>query len=594
MTLPIEDYALVGDRRSAALIGRNGSVDWLCLPRFDSPACFAGLLGGDEHGHWQLCPVGEYAVSRRYIGESTVLETTFTTETGEVTVTDAMPRGDERADLVRTVHGVRGTVRIRHVWTVRLDYGAVVPWVRRARVAGEPVITATGGPDRLVLRGSRLPEAVDRHHADEFDVRAGERLVFTTTWLPSWAPLTVTDPAEDHVAASIREGERWAERCRADLPRPEAVNRSLLTLRLLTDEQTGGIVAAPTTSLPEDPGGERNWDYRYCWLRDAALTIGALVRAGHTEEARLWRAWLLRAVAGDPDALQIMYAVDGGRRLPELSLPHLPGYAGSAPVRIGNGAAMQRQLDVVGEVMVGLEATRRATGHADADAWALQRTLVEHLATDWQRPDHGIWEIRGRPRRFTHSQAMVWAAFDRAVRAVEEFDLDGPVEDWRRLRDRVRAEVLDRGYDAARGSFVQSYGSADLDAAVLVLPAIGIVAGDDPRMLSTIEVVERELMRDGLLLRYRTASGVDGLAGDEHPFLACSFWLVSAYAGAGRVDDATALFERLCDLANDVGLLAEEYDPVGRRMIGNFPQAFSHLALVHAAVDLAEARVRAA
>lgn len=594
MRLPIEDYALVGDRRGAALVGRNGSVDWLCLPRFDSPACLAGLLGTDEHGHWQLCPIGDYDVRRRYLGESTVLETTFATATGEITLTDAMPRGDGRADLVRTVTGVRGTVRVRHEWTVRLDYGAVVPWVRRAHVAGESVITATAGPDLLVLRGPRLPEAVDRHHADEFDVREGDRLVFTMTWLPSWAPLTLTAPPEDHVAASMREGERWADRCRADLPRLDVVRRSLLTLRLLTDEQTGGIVAAPTTSLPEDPGGERNWDYRYCWLRDAALTIGALVRAGHTDEARLWRAWLLRAVAGDPDDLQIMYAVDGGRRLTEVSLPHLPGYAGSRPVRIGNGAAGQRQLDVVGEVMVGLEHTRRATGGADAAAWALQRALVERLATDWRRADHGLWEIRGPRRRFTHSQAMVWAAFDRAVRAVEEFDLDGPVERWRRLRDQVRAEVLQRGYDAKRGSFIQFYGSTEVDAALLKLSTIGIVAGDDPRMLSTIEVVERELMRDGLLLRYRTSTGIDGLSGDEHPFLACSFWLVSAYAAAGRVDDAAALFDRLCDLANDVGLLSEEYDPVGRRMVGNFPQAFSHLALVHAAVDLAEARLTTA
>ncbi|QWF20405.1 glycoside hydrolase family 15 protein [Nocardioides sp. LMS-CY] len=590
MTLPIEDYALVGDRRSGALVGRNGSVDWLCLPRFDSPACFAGLLGGDDHGHWQLCPVDEYDVRRRYVGESTVLETTFTTATGEITLTDAMPRGDGRADLVRTVVGVRGTVRVRHEWTVRFDYGAVVPWVRRAEVAGERVITATGGPDRLVLRGPRLPGAVDRHHADEFDVLAGDHLVFTTTWLPSWAPLTVTDPPEDHVTESIREGQRWAHRCRADLPRLDAVLRSLLTLRLLTDEQTGGIVAAATTSLPEDPGGERNWDYRYCWLRDAALTIGALVRAGHTDEARLWRAWLLRAVAGDPDDLQIMYAVDGARRLPEFTLPHLPGYAGSTPVRIGNGAAVQRQLDVLGEVMIGLEQIRRATGRADADAWALQRTLVEHLATTWQRKDHGLWEIRGPQQYFTHSQAMVWAAFDRAVRAVEEFDLDGPVDQWRRLRDTVHARVLEHGYDAERGTFVQYYGGAEVDAALLVLPTIGFIDGDDPRMLGTIEAVERDLLRDGLVLRYRTSTGVDGLAGDEHPFLACSFWLVSAYARAGRIDDAAALFDRLCDLTNDVGLLSEEYDPAGRRMIGNFPQAFSHLALVHAAADLAEAR----
>ncbi len=592
MALPIEDYALVGDRRSGALIGRNGSVDWLCLPRFDSAACFAGLLGTDEHGHWQLCPVDEYDVSRRYVGASAVLETTFTTATGEVTLTDAMPHGDGRADLVRRVTGVRGTVRMRHEWMVRLDYGAILPWVRRQTLHGEAVITATGGPDRLVLRGPRLPSAHDHRHVDEFDVAAGDELAFSTTWLPSYAPLDGIGPPDDHTEASVRESTRWAERCRADVPRVDVVRRSLLTLRMLTDEETGGIVAAPTTSLPEDPGGERNWDYRFCWLRDAALTIGALIRAGHVDEAQLWRAWLLRAIAGDPGDLQIMYAVDGSRRLTEEALAHLPGYAGSTPVRIGNGAALQRQLDVLGEVMIGLEQTRQATGHADRDAWAVQRALVEDLADGWRRKDHGLWEIRGPQQRFTHSQAMVWAAFDRAVRAVEEFDLDGPVDKWRGLRDKVRAEVLDRGFDAGRNTFVQFYGSTEVDAALLVLPQIGIVAGDDPRMLGTIEAVERDLMRDGLLLRYRTQTGVDGLSGDEHPFLACSFWLVSAYAGAGRLDDATALFDRLCDLTNDVGLLSEEYDVAGRRMVGNFPQAFSHLALVHAAFDLAEARKR--
>jgi GH15 family glucan-1,4-alpha-glucosidase len=590
MAQPIEDYALVGDRRSGALIGRNGSVDWLCLPRFDSAACFAGLLGTDEHGHWQLCPVDEYDVHRRYVDASAVLETTFTTATGEVTLTDAMPHADGRADLVRRIHGVRGRVRMRHEWMVRLDYGAILPWVRRQTVHGEAVITAIGGPDRLVLRGPRLPRASDHRHVDEFDVAAGDVLTFSTTWLPSYVPLDGIGPPDDQIDTSIRESNRWAARCRDDVPRVDVVRRSLLTLRLLTDEESGGIVAAPTTSLPEDPGGERNWDYRYCWLRDAALTIGALIRSGHVDEAQLWRAWLLRAIAGDPDDLQIMYAVDGSRRLTEEALPHLPGYAGSTPVRIGNGAALQRQLDVLGEVMVALEQTRQATGHADKDAWAVQRALVEHLADSWRRKDHGLWEIRGPQQRFTHSQAMVWAAFDRAVRAVEDFDLDGPVERWRRLRDKARAEVLDRGFDAERNTFVQFYGSTEVDAALLVLPQIGIVAGDDPRMLGTIEAVERDLMRGGMLLRYRTQTGVDGLSGDEHPFVACSFWLVSAYAGAGRHDDAAALFDRLCDLTNDVGLLSEEYDVAERRMVGNFPQAFSHLALVHAAFDLAEAR----
>jgi GH15 family glucan-1,4-alpha-glucosidase len=594
MAQPIADYALIGDRQTGALVGTNGSIDWLCLPRFGSAACFAGLLGTDHHGHWQLCPVDEYDVTRRYVGSSSFLETTFTTATGVVTLTDAMPPGDGRADVVRRVSGVRGTVRMRHEWMVRLDYGAVLPWVRRETVDGEAVITAIGGPDRLVLRGPRLPTASDHRHTDEFDVEEGAELTFSTTWLPSHVPLRDLGVLDERLDTAVAEEEDWAGRCREDMPHGELVRRSLITLRLLTDAETGGIVAAPTMSLPEDFGGERNWDYRYCWLRDAALTIGALIEAGYVDEAQLWRGWLLRAVAGDPQDLQIVYASDGSRRLTELALPHLPGYADSRPVRIGNGAALQRQLDVVGEVMIALECTRQVTGHADPAAWALQRSLVQNLEKTWSEPDRGLWEIRGPERRFTHSQAMVWAAFDRAVRAVEDFDLEGPVDRWRQVRDAVRAEVLDRGYDAARGSFVQHYDTTEVDASLLVLPHIGFIAGDDPRMLGTIAAVEEDLVRDGLVLRYRTQTGVDGLPGDEHPFLACSFWLVSAYAAAGRVDAAHELFDRLCGLVNDVGLLSEEYDPANRRMVGNFPQAFSHLALVHAAFHLAEAERGAA
>lgn len=589
MALPIEQYALIGDRRTGALVGTDGSVDWLCLPGFDSPACFAALLGEENHGRWQLCPLDEYTVTRRYIGRSTVLETTFTTETGRVVVVDAMPPEQGRADLVRRVRGVRGVVRMRHDWRVRFDYGHVVPWVRRRTVGGEHVITAVAGPDQLVLHGPRLPNATDHRHTDEFDVAAGEELLFSTSWIPSYQSPSELGPVVDRIDETIADDERWAEVCEGDVPHADLVVRSLVTLRLMTDAVTGGIVAAPTTSLPEDFGGERNWDYRYCWLRDAALTIGSLVRAGYTDEAELWRDWLLRAVAGDPHDIQIMYAVDGSRRLTELTLDHLPGYAGSRPVRIGNGAAGQRQLDVFGEVMIGLAELRDAKGHADEHAWTLQRSLVEGLADSWQEEDHGIWEIRGPQRHFTHSRAMVWAAFDRAVRAVEEHGLPGPVEKWRGLRDRVGEQVLERGFDARRNTFVQYYGGSDLDASLLVLPMTGIVAPDDPRMLGTIEAVETDLMRDGLVLRYRTQTGVDGLSGDEHPFLACSFWLVSAYAGAGRLDDARALFDRLCALANDVGLLAEEYDVDNRRMVGNFPQAFSHLALVRAAYDLRDA-----
>jgi len=593
MALPIEDYALVGDRHTAALIGLDGSVDWLCLPRFDSPACFAALLGDEDHGRWQLCPVGAYTVTRRYVDDTCALETTFTTDTGEVTLLDVMPTADARADLVRRVTGVRGTVRMRHQWVVRMDYGEVVPWVHRREIDGEQVIVAVAGPDKLILRGPTLPRPTDHRHEEELEVSEGDVLTFATTWLPSWAPEPDLGPIDAGVAMTLADDLAWIEQATCDVPHPDVVRRSLLTLRLLTHARTGGIVAAPTTSLPEEFGGERNWDYRFCWLRDAALTLESLLTAGYTGEARLWRDWLLRAVAGDPQDLQVMYAVDGGRRLPEHTLDHLPGYAGSRPVRIGNGAAGQRQTDVLGEVMIALHQAREVGVEFDEDAWRLQVALVNQLARTWHRPDHGLWEIRGPQRHFTHSRAMVWAAFDRAVRAVEDHGREGPADEWAKVRDEVRAEVLERGYDEARNTFTQHYDTDEVDASLLVLPLIGFIEGDDPRMLGTIEAVEKDLMRDGLLMRYRTETGVDGIAGGEHPFLACSFWLVSAYAAAGRPDDAHALFDRLVGLVNDVGLLSEEYDPSydggAGRMVGNFPQAFSHLALVQAAYRLADA-----
>ncbi len=592
MALPIEDYALIGDRRTAALVGTNGSVDWLCLPRFDSAACLAGLLGTDDHGHWQLVPDGIYAAERRYVGSSAVLETTFTTDHGVVTLTDLMPRNDGRADLVRKLKGVRGTVRMRHEWRVRLDYGRVRPWVRRMTIEDEKVITAIGGPDQLVLRGPRLPTARDGSHNDEFDVAEGDELVFSMTWFPSYAEPVDLGAAHDRIDVTVAEDEEWAGRCTADVRHPDVVRRSLLTLRLMTDEVTGGIVAAPTTSLPEDFGGERNWDYRYCWLRDAALTLSSLVRAGYTEEADLWRSWLLRTIAGDPGQMQVLYAVNGSPRLPEVTLDHLPGYADSRPVRIGNGAVVQTQHDILGWVMDALEKVRQAEGMPSDEAWPLQRALVANLAGRWRDPDHGLWEIRGEPRVFTHSRVMVWVALDRAVRAMEDYDLPGPLEAWRRLRDEVRADVLEHGYDARRGTFVQHYDTTDVDASLLVLPLVGFLDGDDPRVLGTIRAVEEDLLHEGLVLRYRTETGVDGLAGDEHPFVACSFWLVSAYAAAGRTDEAHALFDRLVGLLNDVGLLSEEYDPVRERMVGNFPQAFSHLALVQATFHLADADLR--
>ncbi|MFC5179586.1 glycoside hydrolase family 15 protein [Nocardioides taihuensis] len=588
MALPIEDYALIGDRHTAALVGRDGSIDWLCLPRFDSPACFAALLGTEDNGRWLLAPVGDVEVSRCYVDDSTVLETTFTTPTGVVKLVDLMPTGDKRADVVRRLVGVEGTVRIRHEWVVRMDYGNVRPWVRRRTLGGEKVISAIAGPDQLVLRGPRLPRKSDHRHADEFDVHAGEELTFVTVWFPSWIDEPdLLDPAP-RIESSLQEERDWLAGISLPVPHADVVRRSLLTLRLLTHEETGGIVAAPTTSLPEEFGGERNWDYRYCWLRDAALTLESLLAAGFTSEAEVWKHWLLRAVAGDPDDLQIMYAVDGARRLPEDTLDHLPGYAGSRPVRIGNAAVSQRQGDVLGEVMIALEQARIAGVTHDDNSWALQCTLLERLARTWQEPDHGLWEIRGPRRRFTHSRAMMWAAFDRAVCGVEKHGLEGPVDEWIRLREEVRAAVLEHGYDERRGSFVQHDETDEVDASLLVLPLIGFIEGDDPRMVGTIAAIEEDLLRDGLLLRYRTQTGVDGLAGDEHPFLACSFWLVSAYAAAGRRDDAHRLFDRLVGLVNDVGLLAEEYDPVHDRMVGNFPQAFSHLALVQAAFRLGE------
>ena len=594
MALRIEDYAAIGDGHTAALVGKDGSIDWLCLPRFDSAACFTALLGDESHGRWLLgpaAPLDEIEVSRRYVDDTGVLETTWTTATGTVRVTDLMPIGDRRADVVRRVEGVEGTVRMVHDWRVRMDYGRIRPWVHRDTHRGEEVIVATAGPAKLVLRGDRLPHAEDGHHIDEFDVHAGERLTFATVWLPSYRHLSDDKDGplssyDEKIRRTLAEHSAWAQHITYDGPDRDAVVRSLITLRGLTHVDTGGIVAAPTTSLPEDFGGERNWDYRFCWLRDAALTLQALLACGRTSEADLWRGWLLRAVAGDPADMQIMYTVDGARHLPETELDHLPGYEGSAPVRIGNGAVDQRQTDVLGEVMWALEDARDA-GLADSvHSWALQRALVDELARTWEEPDNGLWEIRGPLRHFSHSRVMVWTAFDRAVKAVEEHGLDGPVDHWRELRDKVREEVLTRGFNAEINSFTQHYDTTEVDASLLVLPLCGFLPGDDPRVLGTIERVEADLMRDGLLLRYRTESGVDGLAGDEHPFLACSFWLVAAYVGAGRHDDARALMDRLVGLTNDVGLLAEEYDAGTGRMAGNFPQAFSHLTLVLAAVAL--------
>ncbi len=583
---PIADYAVIGDMGSCALVSRGGSVDWLCLPRFDSPSCFTAILGTPEHGRWLIGPTGTARTTRRYLGDSFVLETLHETDSGIVRVIDAMPTDDGRADIVRIVEGVSGTVRMEHEWVVRFGYGKVKPWVSRGHgPAGDkdPIISAVAGPDMLVLRGSRLPTASDGRHRDEFDVAEGDLLTFSTTWRPSHLPTRSPLDSELVVEASLEQWQEWSDRCGYDGPYRDAVIRSLLVLRLLTHAATGGIVAAPTTSLPEDFGGERNWDYRFCWLRDASLTLEALLGSGYLHETELWRQWLIRAVAGDPEDLQIMYAVDGGRELPERVLDHLPGYAGSTPVRVGNDAVNQLQTDVLGEVMIALALARSLGLEESQQSWRIQCALVDELATRWQQPDNGLWEIRGPLRHFTHSRVMVWAAFDRAISGVENHGLHGSVERWRVLRDEVRDEILSKGFNTERNTFTQHYDTTEVDASLLLIPICGFLPPDDPRVLGTIEAVEQDLMQDGFLLRYRTESGVDGLSGDEHPFLACSFWLVQAYAAAGMQDKGHELMQRLVALVNDVGLLAEEYDPKNERMVGNFPQAFSHLTLIGAA-----------
>ena len=581
----IEDYAVIGDGHTVALVSRRGSIDWLCLPRFDSASCFTRLLGDADDSRWVLTVADETARSRRqYVDDTNVLVTTYQTRDGAVRITDFMPTGDRRADLVRRVEGLHGTVRLRHEFAIRFDYGRIRPWVHRISAHGSEVIVAVAGPDKVVLAGPRLPKSVVHgRHEDDFDVAEGDRLEFTLTWVPSHRDVPPPLDIDSRLLHTLAEQRRWVADCDYTGPFAPHVIRSLLTLNGLTHEDTGGIVAAATTSLPEDFGGERNWDYRFSWLRDAALTVEAVIGTNQAQRAAPWRDWLLRAIAGDPEDLQVMYTVDGGRHLPEQELDHLDGYAGSRPVRIGNAAVDQRQTDVIGEVIHALAVARDVGLEETPDTWSLQCKLVGQLAETWDQPDHGIWEIRGPKRHFTHSRVMVWVAFDRMVQAVERHGLPGPVDRWRAVRDEVREQVLEKGVDPARGCFTQHFDTTEVDASLLLLPIVGFVGGDDPRMQATLKAVEDDLLRDGLVLRYRTSTGVDGLSGDEHPFLACSFWLVSAYARAGRVDDARRLMERVVSLSNDVGLLSEEYDVGGRRMAGNFPQAYSHLTLVQAA-----------
>ncbi|NCT89785.1 glycoside hydrolase family 15 protein [Cellulomonas sp. APG4] len=581
---PIGEYAALGDGHTAALVSRTGSVDWLCLPRFDAPACFAALLGKPEHGRWLLTVPDATDVTRRYLEGSFVLETTYRTPGGTAVVTDAMPSGDGRADMVRTVRCTSGTVHVHHEWIVRFLYGSAVPWVARTHdVDGVPAIRAVVGPDALVLRGSRLPHRDGLRHVDDIELSEGEHVELVLTWTRSWEPVPRALPITDRLDATRIRWAQWAAGTSYDGPYREAVVRSLLVLRMLSDVETGGIVAAPTTSLPEDFGGERNWDYRFCWLRDASLTLEALLEQGYRMEATAWRAWLLRAVAGDPKDLQIMYRVDGRRDMHERILDHLPGYAGSRPVRIGNAAVDQVQLDVLGEVMCALHLAREAGVTESKDTWALQCLLVDDLTRTWRHADRGIWEVRGPARHFTHSKIMAWAAVDRAVRAVEEFDLPGPVEHWREVREQIRADVLTHGWDAERGTFTQSYGGRGTDAALLQIVQVGFLDADDERFRGTVRAIREDLeLSPGLLHRYRVEHADDGLRGGEHAFFACSFWLADALARMGELTEATAVLDRLTGLANDVGLLAEEYDAPGERMAGNFPQALSHLALVRA------------
>ncbi|THG31850.1 glycoside hydrolase family 15 protein [Naasia lichenicola] len=589
MPLPIEDYAMIGDCHTAALVGRDGSIDWLCLPRFDSASTFGALLGDEEHGRWLLAPDDERATAvRRFRGSTLILETEWTTPTGTVLVTDFMPIGNRRGDIIRRVAGIQGTVTMRQDVRIRFDYARAIPWIRQVGSGHTHAIVAVAGPDAVILRGPHLHPA-DHSHQGEFTVLADDVVDISMTWYPShreWPDPTDVDRALERTAGWWSD---WAGTLSHDGPHREEVLRSLMLLRALTHEDTGGIVAAATTSLPEQAGGLRNWDYRYVWLRDASLALTVLLSHGSTDEAMRWSGWLLRAIAGDPSDVQIMYGIAGERDLAERELSSLPGYLGASPVRIGNGAFSQFQADVIGEVMIALHAAREA-GVAETEySWALQRALLSFTVSHVDEKDNGIWEMRGDPQYFVHSRAMVWAAFDRGVKAVEDFGLDGDSDLWRRMRDRIGAEIEADGFDADRGSYVQHYGSTHVDASLLQLAQIGYVGWADPRMLGTVAAIEADLMPDGLVLRYLSETGVDGLPGGENPFLACSFWLVEQYANSGRHADAQALMDRLLGFVNDVGLLSEEYDVAGRRQMGNTPQALSHLTLVRAADALAHA-----
>ncbi|MCW5798608.1 MAG: Glycoside hydrolase family 15 protein [Nitrospira sp.] len=576
----IEDYALIGDTHTAALISRQGSLDWLCLPRFDSPACFAALLGTPEHGRWLIASEeNNTTIRRRYRGDTLVLETHFITPTGTAMLLDFMPPRDRDINVVRIVVGVKGTVRMKMDMTLRFDYGSIVPWVSHRR----RFLKAVAGPDAVYLETEIELKGVGFSTVADFTVTEGQEIPFTLTWRASHD----TPPRPLITERALSETElwwkKWSQRCTYQGSWRDEVIRSLITLKALTYAPTGGIVAAPTTSLPELLGGVRNWDYRYCWIRDATFTLYALMKAGYHSEAKAWREWLLRAVAGKPSDLQIMYGIGGERRLTELELNWLPGYEQSIPVRIGNAASQQFQLDVYGEMMDTLHQARELGLAANEDSWRVQHAIMEFLESAWDRPDEGIWEVRGPRRHFTHSKVMAWVAVDRAVKAIERCHVDGPLERWRALRTAIHEQVCREGYDSNRETFVQYYGGTSLDGSLLMIPLVGFLPPFDPRVQGTLHAIERELTVDGLVRRYQPSGHVDGLPGDEGMFLPCSFWLVDNLLLSGRVEEARRLYDRLIGLSNDVGLLSEEYDLKNQRLVGNFPQAFSHVSLIDSA-----------
>jgi GH15 family glucan-1,4-alpha-glucosidase len=581
----LEDYGLIGDLEAAALVGRNGAVDWLCLPRFDSASCFSALLGDDQHGRWLVAPAGEVtANSRRYRPGTLVLETDFETSEGAVRLIDFMPRRSQGPPrLMRIVEGLRGRVPMRMELSVRPDYGSIKPWIELASDGA----LATAGPDAFRLSTPLPLHVEDGTVIAEFVAVEGARERLTLTWHLSYEETPPVEDADSALARTEAWWREWSGRCGYEGPYRDEVLTSLIALKAMTSETTGAVIAAPTTSLPEEIGGERNWDYRYCWLRDSVLALEALLAAGYTDEALAFRDFMLRVGTGDPTTIQIMYGIGGERRLTEFELPELPGYEGSRPVRIGNAASEQFQLDVYGEVAAVMFIGAELLGRIEQRLWPRWRAIIEHVETIWREPDDGIWEARGPQRHYTYSKVMAWVVFDRGVRLAERFELEAPGERWKQVRDEIHAEVCERGYDNERRTFTQYYGSSELDASVLNIPLVGFLPGTDERVTGTIDAVSRELGRDGFVSRYSTAETDDGLAGDEGQFLACSFWLVSALAINGRVDEARSLFERLIGLANDLGLLAEEYDVGRRRQVGNFPQAFSHLTLILAARAIA-------